>query len=237
MTAETDYPFSGAVQLTLACDEPVVFPLYLRIPGWCHGFRVTVNGEEAATDTTPGHYVRIERAWANGDTVAIAMEMALSLTTWPRTGSVTVDRGPLSYSLKIGEQWQRHGGTDAWPEWELFPTTAWNYGLALDANDPLTGFVVTEMGRGADQPWTVDAAPIEITALVRRIPEWSLVNETVDVLRESPVRSEQPTEKITLVPLGCARLRMSCLPVVNSAPDAQEWRAKMTPGDSAIPHA
>jgi len=134
-----------------------------------------------------------------------------------------VDRGPLSYSLKIGERWQRCGGTDAWPEWELFPITPWNYGLLLDAGDPLAGFRIVEKGPVADQPWTLDTAPIEITARAKRIPAWKLVNETVDVLRDSPIRSVQAEETVTLVPLGCARLRMSCLPVISDAPDAREW--------------
>ena len=220
---ETDYPFSGGVKLSVTCDGDTAFPLYLRIPGWCRDFRVEVNGQSLGVDTQPGHYVRVERTWATGDVITIAMGMSLGLTTWPRTGSVTVDRGPLSYSLKIGERWQRCGGTDAWPEWELFPITPWNYGLLLDAGDPLAGFRIVEKGPVADQPWTLDTAPIEITARAKRIPAWKLVNETVDVLRDSPIRSVQAEETVTLVPLGCARLRMSCLPVISDAPDAREW--------------
>jgi len=220
---ETDYPFSGGVQLSVTCDGDTAFPLYLRIPGWCRDFRVEVNGQSVAVDTQPGHYLRVERTWATGDVITIAMGMSLGLTTWPRTGSVTVDRGPLSYSLKINERWQRCGGTEAWPEWEVFPTTPWNFGLLLDTDDPLAGFKVVEKGQVADQPWTVEAAPIEITARAKRIPAWKLVNETVDVLRDSPIRSVQAEETVTLVPLGCARLRMSCLPVISDAPDAREW--------------
>lgn len=220
---ETDYPFSGEVKLSVECEGGAAFPLYLRIPGWCRDFRVEVNGRPAAADACPGHYLRVERAWATGDVVTIAMGMSLGLTTWPRTGSVTVDRGPLSYSLKIGERWQRCGGTDAWPEWELFPATPWNYGLVLDARDPAAGFRISEKGRVADQPWSLETAPIEIAARARRIPSWKLVNETADVLRDSPIRSGQDEETVTLVPLGCARLRMSCLPVIGDGPDAREW--------------
>lgn len=221
---DTDYPFSGEVKLSVACDGAAAFPLYLRIPRWCGNFRVQVNGQSAAVDARPGHYVRVERTWATDDVVTIAMDMPLGLTTWPRTGSVTVDRGPLSYSLKILERRQRCGGTDAWPEWELFPITPWNYGLLLDANNPLANFQVVEKGKAADQPWTLETAPIEITARAKRIPAWKLVNETVDALRDSPIRSDEPAETVTLVPLGCARLRMSCLPVVNDTPEAQKWK-------------
>lgn len=221
---ETNYPFAGLVKLTLTTEGVATFPLYLRIPAWCRGARVQVNGQAVTVDSRPGQYIRLERAWRSGDVVTIDLAMALSLTTWPRNGAVTVDRGPLSYSIRIGERWQRYGGTDVWPEWEVFPTTPWNYGLALNAKDPLAGFTVIEKGAIADQPWTLDAAPIEITARAKRIPAWKLVNETVDELRDSPIRSTEPEETITLIPLGCARLRMSCLPVVSDAPDAREWK-------------
>jgi len=221
---ETDYPFSGKVMLTLECDGAVTFPLYLRVPGWCRGFQVQVNGRTLAAEANPGEYLRLECAWTTGDVINIDMPMSLDLTSWPRTGSVTVNRGPLSYSLCIGEDWRQCGGTDAWPEWAVIPTTPWNYGLVLGAEDPLADFMVVEQGQVADQPWTVEAAPIEINARARRIPAWQLVNETVDVLRDSPIRSSEPDETITLIPLGCARLRMSCLPLVSDAPDAQEWQ-------------
>jgi hypothetical protein len=152
------------------------------------------------------------------------LQMALSLTRWPRNGSVSVDRGPLSYSLRIGERWNRVGGNDAWPEWEVLPTTPWNYGLVLDEAHPEQAFEVTVKGPPAAQPWTVDAAPIEITARGRRIPGWRLENETVAELRSSPIRSDAPTEPLTLIPLGCARLRIGCFPVIGASSDAREWR-------------
>ena len=45
---------------------------------------------------------------------------------------MSVDRGPLTYSLKIGERWQPYGSDPTWPAYEVFPTTAWNYGLVLN---------------------------------------------------------------------------------------------------------
>jgi len=222
--SQTDYPFGGQVRMGVQSPQPVAFPLYLRVPGWCQGFRVAVNGQPLDLEPSPGTYLRIERTWAAGDTVAVEMPMELALTRWPRTGSVTVDRGPLSYSLKIEERWQRCGGTDEWPEWEVLPESPWNYGLIVDRDRPDRSLDAVLKGEVADQPWTVEAAPIEIKARGKRIPGWGLENETVAELRTSPVRSDQPEEEITLVPLGCARLRMACLPVIGDGPDAQAWK-------------
>ena len=210
----TDYPFSGNVELRVRASRPVAFPLYLRVPRWCNGMFVSVNGRKARVDAPPGSFIRIERTWRRNNTVDIEMPMEFALATWPRTGAVTVDRGPLSYSVKIAEQWNRCGGTDEWPEWEVLPKSPWNYGLVIDRADPTASLQIAREGRVADQPWTVDAAPIELSIAARRIPNWGLENETVQELRPSPIRSDQPDERITMIPMGCARLRMACLPVI-----------------------
>ena len=222
--ADTSYPFEGAVRLALQCNgPPVEFPLYLRVPGWCNGFGATVNGTAVHATPTPGQYVRIERSWSDGDAVRVELPMRVGLSQWPRNGAVTVDRGPLSYSVRIEEDWQRCGGTDEWPEWEVMPTTPWNYGLVIDRNRPEESLVAVASGRVAAQPWTVDDAPIEIRARARRIPGWRLENATVQELRPSPIRSPEPDEEIRLIPMGCARLRMSCLPTIEDGPDAADW--------------
>jgi hypothetical protein len=169
--------------------------------------------------------VRIERAWQAGDILTLDMGMQITLSEWPRTGSVSVNRGPLTYSLKIGEQWRRCGGTDQWPEWEVLPTSPWNYGLLVDRDHPQASL---RLGRVddivADQPWTLDAAPVEIKAHGKRIPHWSLQNETVELLQPSPAKSGEPQEELTLIPLGCARLRIACFPTIGEGPLGWEWK-------------
>jgi len=45
----------------------------------------------------------------------------------------------------------------------------------------------------------------------------------VGKLQASPIKSDAPTENLTLIPMGCARLRISSFPVIGSGPDAHEW--------------
>ena len=60
--------------------------------------------------------------------------MSLAAQVWASNrGTVSVNRGPLTFSLLIQEKYVRHGGTDTWPAWDLFPASAWNYGLVLPA--------------------------------------------------------------------------------------------------------
>jgi len=212
---ETAYPFSKEVKLTVESLQKIRFPIYLRVPNWCEHFSLSINDEPVSVQARPGFYLRVERNWTSGDRIVISMEMKPSLTIWPRTGSVTVNRGPLSYSLRIGERWQKCGGTEDWPEWEVFPTTPWNYALVVKDWDNLSWLRVEEAKTIPEQPWTVEASPVMIRATGRRLLGWKLEKETVPPLPTSPVSSCQPEEELTLIPSGCARLRISCFPVVD----------------------
>jgi hypothetical protein len=47
----------------------------------------------------------------------------------------------------------------------------------------------------------------------------------VGKLQASPVKSEQPRENVTLIPMGAARLRISSFPVIGKGNEAHEWVA------------
>ena len=136
-----------------------------------------------------------------------------------------MNRGPLTYSIKIGEKAMRVGGTDKWPALEIHPIGPWNYGLVLDEKDPSGSFdVVQAPGEIPAQPFVWDASPIELRAKARRIPGWKQDRlGLVGLLRESPVKSDEPMETVALVPMGCTRLRIASIPVIGDGPIAHEW--------------
>ena len=45
----TRYPFEEQIEFAFSLASPTRFPLLLRIPGWCEGARIAVNGEEDPT--------------------------------------------------------------------------------------------------------------------------------------------------------------------------------------------
>jgi hypothetical protein len=216
---KTTYPFDTSVRMTLSMKQDTAFPLYLRVPKWCNGFTVTLNGRRIRVDAEPGKYVLIEREWSDGDVIEIEMPVELSTRVWQKHGgALTVDRGPLTYSLRIGEDWRKmDSGTEEWPEWEVFPTSPWNYGLIPGSVEFVSAKPV------ADQPWTLENAPIALRAKGKRIPNWQLIDETITDLQPGPIRSDQPKEEITLIPMGCARLRLTCFPAIGEGPEAKEW--------------
>jgi hypothetical protein len=226
---QTRYPFEDTIRMTLGTPEPVQFPLYLRVPGWCNAPTLRVNGKKTPIHAEPRTFIAIDRKWKDGDTVELTLPMEMKLRYWTRNGnSVSLDRGPLTYSLKIGEKYVRYGGTDAWPASEVYPTTPWNYGLVLDAGKPLREqFAVRERGWPKDnQPFEAEAAPTEIKAKARRIPNWQPDQlGLIGTLQPSPVKSDQPVEVVTLIPMGAARLRISAFPWIGEGPNAREWQA------------
>ncbi|MHC4423572.1 MAG: beta-L-arabinofuranosidase domain-containing protein, partial [Planctomycetota bacterium] len=230
-------PFSESIKLLVSAPKRVRFPLYLRIPGWCTGTKLKVNGKAIRASFPPLSYAVIERTWANGDLVEIKFPARIAINVWEKNkNSVSVNRGPLTFSLKIGEKWVKYDGRKRssekrvidvvmkWPAYEVYPTTAWNYGLVLDAANAAASFeVAKKRGAVAEQPFTPEDAPIELRAKARKIPEWKMDEQgLVGVLPESPVISSEPIESVTLIPMGCARLRVSAFPTVSTRTDSDK---------------
>jgi DUF1680 family protein len=220
ITAQTKYPFADAIELTIKTTAPVPFPLYLRIPAWCSRPELKINDRGISISGASTAYIRVERTWADADRVILRLPMCVTLTRWERNQrSVSVSRGPLTYALQIGEKYVRAGGTDAWPGYEVLPATPWNYGLVLSGNDPAGSLaVVARPWPPSDQPFETSAAPVQLQARARKIPGWQEdAQGLVGPLPLSPVASGEPEETVTLVPMGCARLRIAAFPTIGRA--------------------
>jgi len=214
VTTDTRYPFADTLDFTVdPADGPVRFPLRLRIPGWCRKPLITVDGRRTHPDPGPG-WAEVERTWHSGDTVRLRLPMPTRVHTWTENRDArSVERGPLTYSLLIEEQWQRYAGTDEWPEYEVFARSPWNYGLS-GSGEGASEFRVREPRAGdPDDPFTPDTAPVRLTTRGRRLPQWTADEEdVVGLLPQSPASSQQPEERLTLIPMGSARLRITAFP-------------------------
>jgi hypothetical protein len=215
VTEETDYPFGGRIVFRVHLAGPEAFPIYLRIPEWCSLARLAVNGEASDMPLPASSYASVRRTWREGDQIVLDLPQEISVKTWPGVGNgVSVRRGPLWYSLKIGEEWRRYGGTDAWPAYEILPTSDWNYGLAVDPAAPASSIRVVSIAAPDDQPFTPGAAPVVLQARAKRVPGWKAEGRMAGKVPSSPAVAAGPAEDVTLIPLGCARLRISVFPRV-----------------------
>ena len=236
---ETRYPFDEEINLTIRTAGPVRFPLYLRIPAWCDNPKVTVSSRVNAIRSPKGSYIVIDREWTDGEKVDLILPMKISITEWTKNqNSVSVNRGPLTYSLKIPEAVVKAGGTDKWPAWEIHPVGKWNYGLVLNKRDPALSFQVVRKRWPADnQPFEAEAAPISLLAEAKRIGAWEKDRlGLVGKLQLSPVKADGATEIVTLIPMGCARLRISAFPTIGSGPGAHEWTRPQKPLPTSVSH-
>ncbi|MGC8898407.1 MAG: beta-L-arabinofuranosidase domain-containing protein [Bacteroidota bacterium] len=232
ITEATDYPFDEVIEFKISTEKPVQFPFLLRVPGWCQNAQIQVNGEYLNVNAKPLSWIVLEPGaggWNNGDIVRLVLPMEIHVKKWARNhDGISVYRGPLAYSLKIGERWERYGGTDKWPEFQVFPTTPWNYGLLIDSKNPVRSFeVVKKSPRASSQPFSPDNAPVELHAKGKRIPQWKLQpNGLVGEIqpRLDGVRSDEPVDDITLIPMGCARLRISVFPQIGENSNGDVWK-------------
>jgi hypothetical protein len=225
---ETKYPFEERIRFKIACSKSVRFPLHLRIPGWCEDPGLLINGEAEKFIIEEGMVV-LDHHWSNGDMVELHLPMKVKLNRWVEH-SVSVERGPLVYVLKIGEEWTDVTNPDRWGDYsEVRPGDPWNYGLIESAIlDPESGFeffnlweedtleIQNVKGVGA-YPWTLQNAPVVLRTQGKIIPDWKVYREMAGPLPHSlPLKHLQDMvpDEITLIPYGCSTLRIAEFPVV-----------------------
>jgi len=232
LTENTHYPFSDEIGFVVNTAQRVSFPLYLRVPAWCKGASVKVNGKTIPVNAVPGGYIMLANNWKNGDNISLKLPMQLKVREWEKNkNSVSVNYGPLTFSLKIAENyvkvdskaavqgdsgWQASADPEKWPAYDIYPASEWNYGLVLNSNDPASSFTVERKSWPADDnPFTDTNAPIELKATGKKIPGWTIDKYGLcGILPQSPVKTDVASTPLTLVPMGGARLRISAFPVV-----------------------
>ena len=210
---ETGYPFKGTVKFTFNPASPVSFPMQFRIPAWATGASITVNGEAEPAPLTAS-FARIDRRWKRGDRVEIAFPMAPRVSRW-FNDSIAIERGPLVFSLNVGESWVKLRDRGMTADWQVFPTAPWNYALNVDAAAPEKSIAVTET-EVREGPFTGKHAPVRISVKARKINGWRADDGAADPLPQSPVASDAPEETVTLIPYAAAKLRITAFPQCKS---------------------
>ena len=103
LAQRTDYPWDGHVVIHVGVDGRRDFVLSLRIPDWCAGARIRVNGQDQGA-AEGGGYAAVDRTWSDGDEVELSLPLEVRLEEGhpytANTGRVAVCRGPLVYCIE-----------------------------------------------------------------------------------------------------------------------------------------
>jgi len=171
----------------------------------------------------PGTLHRLEREWSGPTDLTLRFPMRARAST-RYNQAVAIERGPLVYALQIGEEWTRVNADKPYRElphadFEVRPTTPWNYGLILD-DRRLEDSVRFEERPIGDRPFSPEGAGVIARARGQQIPGWKLVRgwagelSPADVAWSDPGRSvsDQPAEDVTLIPYGCTNIRITEFP-------------------------
>ena len=213
---DTLYPFGRTVNFIVTADAPADFTLTLRVPGTASSARVDGKAAE------PGSLFSLTRTWSGTSVVTLELEFEISLIRRP-TGLFSLERGPLVYALEIGEEWrkleyERNGVERKFPycDWEILPTTEWQY--ALDTDDPASDIRFSETGETGELPFAPDAAPCWLEVPVRQI-NWGWEPLSGLVARAKPLSAMPigPKKTVRFLPYGCTNIRLTELPMAEKA--------------------
>jgi hypothetical protein len=214
---ETNYPFAEQLNFTLTTTKSVSFPLKLRIPAWCATPQVVLNGK-VLKGAVSGSFYTIHRTWHNNDKLSLLFPMKLMLNN-EVNNSVSIQRGPLIYSLKIDEQWStKREFANGFKEYEVLPLSAWNYALVLN-NDNLDATIKVHKAVMPENPFVQATTPVTLSVSSKKISSWEYALNDIFACDPpyGPIQSSQKTEEITMVPFGTETLRATCLPVIGQS--------------------
>jgi hypothetical protein len=232
ITEDTRYPFEEQVRLQVSVSNSAPFPLMLRIPGWCSHATISINGQ-AQSGFKPASFFRLQREWHNGDLVIVNLPMPIQTQAGP-SRAVAIKRGPVIYSLRIGEKWTVRTPDPlrmGFDEFEVHPTTPWNYALQLDLANPADSFTVSNLPTPMN-PFDPARPSVELMAHARRLADWTIGWRGTHAFEPpcSPVTSTNALETVALVPFGAQQMRISWFPYLGvPAPTAGTFTENFDP--------
>lgn len=204
---KTEYPFKHTLEYIIRAEKPVTFTLEIPLPRWAK--KCVLNGK-----TVTGSKVKINKEWAN-DSLVLEFFDEPKLINRPERMKC-VEYGPLVFSLPIDTEYKPFERSDdgflrkyPYCDYELHPKSAWNYAFA-DSN-----FKVVESD-GDSFPFSSVHPRLKLAVKMQKI-DWDYDDGFLTVCRRTPKsrKAISPPETKTLYPYGCAKLRMTEMPIVN----------------------
>ena len=202
-SCESDFPFGEEQTITVGTGKSRSLPIYFRVPSWCSGMSVNVNGKQVEGRMQDG-FLRISRKWEDGDVIRVHLPMEVRIRevedncypvdeyfATPHLGRVHtlaldttavrhqyryVDYGPLLYALPLYD---------------------------IDENTVVPGQESAYVLNSSD------ASQIEIIRAGGMPERWGWRIEDAPTVLKAPATLDGSPCTITLVPYNCTKFRVS----------------------------
>ena len=181
---------------------------------------------------------RVERKWKSGDIVTIKLNNTVRTET-RYNNSASISWGALDFVLRIGESFKQidipmdRPVKPSFPtgvsNWEIRPTTDWNYGLVIDREKPqytieyndISKVPFAQKGEPVFMPGATDFiswgqdVPLIIRMKARKVENWGMNGANAGDVPLNPVTSPETETTVELIPYGSSRLRIAEFPVIS----------------------
>ena len=242
ITETTDYPFRETVTFKVKLARPQAFTLHLRVPEWCDGATIRVNGRASAIHAAAGTFAELRREFHDGDAIVLHLPMKVAVERWFDGSAAVLRRGPLVYSLKIDEKRVesmqdsetiqsilRGNNIQGFPAVEFFPQSEWRYGVDSAVEASPARVLVKEFSMPAN-PFLAESTPVRLTVPLRGVPGWAadwkpVLDPPPEDLKQAAknptslpdaaeLESRGEVARMTLLPYGATHLRITTFPVI-----------------------
>ena len=204
---ETDYPFENSFKYTIKAKKDFTFRI--RIPDFAKN--LMVDGQKSTHNELMFNISAGEERQ-----VCVSYETTPYFEKRPydlncvKCGSLVFSL-PISYEKKMLE-YEKDGVERKYPycDYEYLPTSDWEYAYCSDELDLCTHKV-------NEVPFSSEKPAVTIKTKVREI-NWGLEDGYESVCSKLPVSRipQSPAKEMILYPYGCAKLRMTEMPIVDS---------------------
>jgi DUF1680 family protein len=203
ISQETKYPWDGRVKLTMDPGASArESALRLRVPGWCDGATVTLNGKPIPDLRIDKGYARIDRMWQAGDAIELNLPMPIRRVyadphVKADVGRVALMRGPIVYCLEGADNPNGHVRNLVLPK---------DAQLRAESRPDLLGGVTVIRGNAlalVDDARTTQ--PIEFTAIPYYAWDNRTPGEMIVWLPEDPAVAEIDVRSLAAAPRAARR--------------------------------
>lgn len=212
---ETNYPFEETIRFRMKMKRSTPFSFWLRIPQWCKGASITVNGQAADIVCKAGTFVEVQRKFSDGDIIELKLPMKAKSVSMPYDG-VAFERGPLVFSLNVKAQEEitetRELDGIKFQSRILTPLSEWNYAPVDTENIEVVN------SNDYSNIWNPEMTPVRLKVKAVTVTNWQLYRDNFTPYMPSVIRKGEE-KVIELVPVGTTVLRMTVFPDIRHIPE------------------